>query len=75
MKVQIETILNENSMKLVNSAISYANSLRTLTDVVMKLRSKIHNLNLHKDFDCGSGGNHIWLSRLSDGERILLITE
>lgn len=75
MQVTIETILNEDSMKLTNSVISYTNSHRTLTRLVMALRAKIHNLKLHKEYNCGSGASHVWMSRISDGERILLITE
>lgn len=74
MNIKVETILNENSMKLTNKAISYTNTYRTISEIVVKLRHAIHSLELHNDFICGSGADHIWLSRKYDGERILLIT-
>lgn len=75
MEIKVETLLNENSMKLVNKLISYTNTLSTINEVVKKLRHTIYSLDLQNEFICGTGSNHIWLSRKEDGERILLITE
>jgi len=73
MKIQIETILNKNSMKLINSAISFTNTYYTLQEVEMALRKRIINLKLQNYYVCGRGSKHVWLSRKKDGERILLI--
>jgi len=76
MTIQIETILDHDSMGLVNLVIGFVDSkLNTLPQLEVKLRNHINYRLLHTKFICGSGGNHVWLSRVSDGERILLITE
>jgi len=74
MNITIETILNEDSMKLTNSVISYTNRFETLSELCIKLRQKIHSLKLHKEYDCGSGSSHVWMSSIINSERILLIT-
>jgi len=80
MNIQVKSILNINSMALLNSAISYTNTFNTLNEVNLFLRKKIHSLNLNKEYECGMGGNrmsgnHIWLSNVSDRTRIFIIKE
>ena len=74
MKIQIDTLIDDKSVKIVNASLTYVNRYDNFEDVLMSLRNKINNLGLHTSYDCGRGADHIWVSRLVDGERIILIT-